>query len=281
MMERFIAPKKLDEALDVLAEPSPPVVLAGGTDLWPQWTAGAKKPQRVISLHRLDELRQIERTDGCLRIGACVTHSELVRSELVAQGVPSLAEAAATVGAVQIQNRGTIGGNIANASPAADLPPPLLAANAEVELHSSKGARRVPLARFYRGYRDLDRAMDELLVAIHVPMLSSGTLERFRKIGTRRAQAISKVVGACRLTCDSEGRIEDAHLAFGSVAPVPILLDALGEWLIGKKPDDETRRAASKRASEAVRPIDDVRSSAHYRRHVLGQMVAAWLSELL
>ncbi|MBW2736634.1 MAG: hypothetical protein JRH20_29960, partial [Deltaproteobacteria bacterium] len=132
----------------------------------------------------------------------------------------------------------------------------------------------------YRGYRELDRESDELLVAVHVPALPSGTLERFRKVGTRRAQAISKVVGACRLALDEKGTISHAALGFGSVGPVTMALDELASWLIGKEPTPEIGERAAQLASEAVQPMDDIRSTADYRRHVVGRIVKAWIVEL-
>lgn len=279
-MSEFLAPDRLEQALQALANPSErPVVLAGGTDLWPQWTGGlTPRPERVLSLHRLRELRTIELVEdqGVLRIGAGCTHGDLVRSELVRQACPAVAEAAATIGAVQIQNRGTVGGNLVNGSPAADLPPPLAAAGAEVELASVDGPRCVALERFYTGYRALDRRPDELLVAVRVPALPAGAHERFTKVGTRRAQAISKVVGACRLEL-ADGAIARAGIAFGSVAPIVLRLHALEQWLVGRAPDARTAAEAETRAAAAVQPIDDLRSSADYRRYVVGRLVRRWI----
>ena len=274
----WLAPTSLSEALSALARGSPPEILAGGTDLWPKWNAGQARPARLLSLHRLAELRRIERHEGgALRVGAMCTHAELCRSTEVRQACPALAEAAATIGAVQVQNQGTLGGNLVNASPAADLPPPLVAAGAEVELISTAGSRRVPLDRFYTGYRQLDRRPDELLVAVLVPALPRGARERFRKVGTRRAQAISKVVGSCRLELEADGTLARAALAFGSVAPVVVRLAELERWLAGRRADEATARGAEEQARAAVQPIDDVRSSADYRRHVVGRIVRGWI----
>jgi carbon-monoxide dehydrogenase medium subunit len=278
-MSAFLAPDSLEGALEHLRRQPGITVLAGGTDLWPQWTAGGARPDRVLSLHRLEALRLIELVGGKLRVGAAATHAELARSEAVRAACPALAEAAATVGAVQIQNRGTIGGNLVNASPAADLPPPLAAAGAEVELASAaRGARRVELAAFYRGYREIDRAPDELLTAVIVPALPAGGREAFYKVGTRRAQAISKVMGASRLTFAPDGAVATAGIAFGSVAPTVIRLTDLERWLIGRTPDEATADEAAGRAAAAVQPIDDLRSSAAYRAHVVGRLVHRWLA---
>jgi CO/xanthine dehydrogenase FAD-binding subunit len=263
------------------AAPGPgPVVLAGGTDLWPLWTTEGSCPSQVLSLHRIRELRVIEEQEGKLRIGATCTHTDLIRSALVRRSSPALAEAAATVGAAQIQNRGTIGGNIVNGSPAADLPPPLAAAEAVLELASTRGRRQVPLSGFFTGYRATVRREDELLVAVEVPLLPKGALERFRKVGTRRAQAISKVVGACRIALDADdGTIASVGIAFGSVAPTVLRLPELERWLTGRPPDRETAAEAESRAVTAVKPIDDLRSSAAYREHVVGRLVRRWIEE--
>jgi CO/xanthine dehydrogenase FAD-binding subunit len=274
----FLAPATLDEVLSVLADGAPLELLAGGTDLWPKWTAGLERPARVLSLHRLAALRGITHADGVLRVGATCTHTDLMRSPLVQQCCPALAEAAGTIGAIQIQNQGTIGGNLMNASPAADLPPPLVVAGARVELVSRQGTRLVPLDQFFLGYRRVDRRPDELMLSVMIPVLSSRSHEFFRKVGTRRAQAISKVVGSCRLTLAHDGTLRSIGLAFGSVAPTVIRLYDLERWLVGQRPTLELAQEAARRAEGAVNPIDDLRSSAVYRRHVLGRLVYQWIS---
>jgi CO/xanthine dehydrogenase FAD-binding subunit len=279
-MSQLLIPDTLEQALEAMARPEPPVVLAGGTDLWPLWTSGQEpRPEQVLSLHRLEALRRIEWTDGALRIGGACTHAQLVRSAEVRQSCPSLAESAATIGAQQIQNRGTVGGNLVGASPAADLPPPLAAAGASVELTSAAGTRAVPLDRFYLGYRQIDRRPDELLTAVRVPPLPDGAREHFRKVGTRRAQAISKVVGCCRIRLDDRGSISACGLAFGSVGATVVRLKELERWLRGRPADAATADEAGRRASAAVTPIDDLRSSADYRRYLVGQLTREWIAE--
>lgn len=272
----FVAPDSLQQALELLDGQR--VVMAGGTDLWPTWNAEGSRPRRVLSLHRLQELRGIQLQDGAVRVGATSTHGDLARSELVQEHCPALAQAAATVGAVQIQNRGTIGGNLVNASPAADLPPPLVAAGADVELVSARGTRQVPLDRFFTGYRQIDRHPDELLVAVHVPVLAAGAHEEFIKVGTRRAQAISKVMGACRLQLDDQGAIVRAGISFGSVAPTVVRLERVEQWLVGRQLGPHTAGEAEAMAADSVSPIDDLRSSAEYRRYVVGRLVNRWIS---
>ncbi len=273
----FFAPDTLGEALSILSNNPDTVVLAGGTDLWPLWTSGEARPDKVLSLHRLSALRAIELEDDHLRIGAACTHTDLVQSEVVARISPNLPLAAATIGAMQIQNQGTVGGNVVNASPAADLPPPLVAAEALVELSSDAGVRRVAIDAFYRGYRDIDRRPEELVTAVLVPPLPERGREHFRKVGTRRAQAISKVVGACRLHMADDGTIARAGVAFGSVGPTVVRAFGLETWLVGQTPNEVTADAAAQVARDLVKPIDDLRSSAAYRAHVCGVMVRNWV----
>ncbi len=276
----FIAPVTLDQALDELAAPDKPAVLAGGTDLWPQWTSSVEpRPAKVLSLHRLEGLRQLTSQGGWLRIGAACTHTQLVNSREVREFSPALAAAAATIGAIQIQNQGTIGGNLANASPAADLPPPLVAAGARLELASRCGTREVDLDRFFEGYRKIDLRADELIIAVRVPKLPPLGREHFRKVGTRRAQAISKVVGSCRLVLSAKGVFTAAGIAFGSVGPTVIRCTDLEQWLIGRRPDLETAEEAERMTRETLRPIDDLRSSADYRKHVAGRLVFRWVQD--
>ena len=273
----FNAPETLEEALIIRKREPQAVILAGGTDLWPQWSSGVPAPSRVISLHRMVRLRRIEVEDEFLRVGAACTHSDLVGNELVRKFCPALSEAAATVGAAQIQNRGTIGGNVVNGSPAADLPPPLVAAEALLELTSINGVRQVSIDAFYRGYKDVDLRPDELLTSVLIPPLPERAREHFHKVGTRRAQAISKVVGACRLEFGEDGTITRAGVAFGSVGPTVVRARDLERQLVGRVPDAPTAQRAAAMARGAVNPIDDLRSSAEYRVHVCGVMVRNWL----
>jgi CO/xanthine dehydrogenase FAD-binding subunit len=278
----LLTPDSLDEALAVLADAAahgaPLTLLAGGTDLLVKWSSGQPRPARVLSLHRLAELRTIALEDGAVRVGACCTHAQLSRSDEVRRACPALCEAAATVGAAQVQEQGTLGGNLVNASPAADLPPPLLAARAGVELVSREGRRRLPLDRFFVGYRKIDLRPDELLAAVHIPVLPERAFERFRKIGTRRAQAIAKVCGACRIERDEAGLVTSAGFAFGSVAPITVRLAGLEAWLGGRKLDEQTAEQAERLAIQSVQPIDDVRSTADYRRLMVGRLVREWLA---
>ena len=249
--------------------------LAGGTDLMVQITGElGEPPERVVDLWGLDELRGIEEEDGSLVIGALTTYTELRRSALVHERLPILADVAATIGAAQIQNRGTVGGNIANASPAGDTLPLLLATDAVIVLGSAAGERHVPAAEFWPAYRRTARRPDELVTAVRIP-LDAQRQVRFRKIGTRRAQAISKVVMALawRPGAGRDGAWRDVRLAIGSVAPTPVRASVTEAVLEGAPPTAETADRAAAVLEAEIHPIDDVRSTAAYRRAVAGRVL--------
>lgn len=267
------SPRSLSEAYSLLgAEAYRP--MAGGTDLLVQITGElVEPPDRVLDIWHLDELRGIRTESDALVLGALTTYAEMRRSPLVAEFLPALAEAAGTIGAAQIQNRGTIGGNVVNASPAGDMLPLLLATDAQLVVGSAAGERSVPAPEFWPSYRQTALAPNELLLRIAIP-LAGGRQVRFRKIGTRRAQAISKVAVALAWRADEEaGAWRDVRLALGSVAPTPVRAQLTEAVLEGRTPDEATAdRAASTLASE-LDPIDDVRSSADYRRAVAARVL--------
>ena len=266
------SPRSLPEAYALLAA-GDWTPIAGGTDLMVRITGeiGAP-PERLLDIWQLDALRGIEvAADGSLVIGALSTWTDLRRSALVLRHLPVLAEAAATIGAAQIQNRGTIGGNIVNASPAGDSLPVLLAADALVVLGSTRGERVVAASDFWTGYRQTARRPDELVLRLVVP-LPAGRRVRFRKVGTRRAQAISKVVMALAWRMDGEVW-RDVRVALGSVAATPIRVTAAEALLEGSTGDETTADLAAVAISAAISPIDDVRSTADYRREVTGRIL--------
>lgn len=277
----LLEPKTVAEALRVQAnEATRGLPLAGGTDLMVQWEAGVRKaPARVLNLKALAELRELRAEGATLIVGAGVTHALLRRSPLVQRHAPSLAEAAATVGGAQIQALGTIGGSIGNASPAGDLAPSLLVADARVVVASVRGERELPVAQFLVGYRKLDLAPDELIIRFHVPALPDGARETWRKLGPRAAQAISKVMGSYRGRVEN-GRIADFAVALGSVAPTAIRLPQTEAWLRGRALNADTLDGAEQRASAEVTPIADIRSTAEYRRWVSGRIVRGFLEHL-
>ncbi len=274
-------PQSLAEALQLLSVPQTRgTLLAGGTDLMVQWaTGGIPLPERAISVCAIAELGKIEESGENIIIGSAVTHSAIRNSSLVQTHLPALAQAAGTVGARQIQSRGTIGGSVANASPAGDLAPALLVTGGTVTVANKSREREVKLADFFLGYRKLDLQEDELIVHFSLPKKANGCSEAFRKLGPRKAQAISKVMGAYRATI-KEGKIESFSVALGSVAPTAIRLPKLEEWIEGKELDDTLLAEAEKRASDEVTPIDDIRSTANYRKWVSGRLVRFFLEEM-
>ena len=273
------SPRSLGEALAIL-DGAPHRPVAGGTDLLVQLTGElGEPPERVLDIWRLDELRGIRLESNALVVGALTTYSELRRSPLIAEFLPAFAEAAATIGAAQIQNRGTIGGNAANASPAGDMLPLLLACDAQLVVGSARGERWVAARDFWPEYRRTALAANELLLRISVPLATDRQV-RFRKVGTRRAQAISKVVMALAWHAH-EGATgwRDVRLALGSVAATPIRAPGTEAVLEGAEPDEKTAdRAASTLASE-LNPIDDVRSTADYRRAVAARVLHRLIRE--
>ena len=255
-------------------------LLAGGTDLIVQWESGVlRAPERVISIKGLPELEGIREVEGCIHVGALVTHAELRRSALVRQHLPALAAAAATVGGPQIQALGTIAGNVANASPAGDLAPALLITDGSVVVAGVDGERAVKLTDFFLRYREIDLGPKELIVRFELPKRTNAQAEAFRKLGPRAAQAISKVMAAHRATVQG-GMVQSCALAIGSVAPTVVRLPGFESWIVGKPLTEETFRAAEKKVAGEVRPIDDIRSTGEYRKWVSGRIVRGFLQDL-
>jgi len=279
-------PLTLAEAYDLLAGGDGWQPVAGGTDLMVQITGElGPPPQRVLDLWRLDELRGINLGGRELVLGALTTYTEIRRSPLCAKVLPALVEAAATIGAAQIQNRGTIGGNIVNASPAGDTLPIFLATDARIVLGSARGEREVAASDFWTGYRTTVRMPDELLIRVHIP-LPLGRQVRFRKVGTRRAQAISKVVMALAWRPNEVERPDsdpspwgDVRLALGSVAERPIRAPRTEAALEGAAPTLETADRAAATLADEIHPIDDVRSTAEYRRTVAARVLHRLIRE--
>lgn len=266
------SPRQLSEAYRLLTDGSPRPI-AGGTDLMVQITGElGEPPERVLDIWHLDELRGIRVEGDALVLGALTTYTEIRRSPLVAEFLPSLAEAAATIGAAQIQNRGTLGGNAVNASPAGDTLPILLATGAQIVLGSARGERTVAADDFWTAYRKTARADDELVLRLRIPLVPDREV-RFRKIGTRRAQAISKVVMAL-VWRPGEGQLwTDVRLALGSIAATPVRAPRAEAVLEGSAPDRATADRAAEALASEIHPIDDVRSTAEYRRAVASRVL--------
>jgi CO/xanthine dehydrogenase FAD-binding subunit len=277
-----VSPRSLGEAYGLLAEQRHRA-LAGGTDLQVQLTGEiGPAPDRVLDLWRLDELRGIRTAGGFLELGALTTYTDLRRSPACHEHVPALVEAAATIGAAQIQNRGTIGGNVMNASPAGDTLPVLLALDATMVVGSTRGEREIAASDFWPAYRRTAARPDELLVRLRIPLVADRT-QRFRKVGTRRAQAISKVVVAAAWqgdAVDAAGAVRHhVRIALGSVAPTPIRMTAVEALLEARRWDGGLVDAAVAVLAASIAPIDDVRSTAAYRRAAAGRVVRRILIE--
>ncbi len=273
-------PRTLDDALAMLRdEPGVWRPFAGGTDLMVLLEAGRLEHRKFFSIRHLSELRGVTESDGRVRIGALTTYTDVRRSELLTRHFPVLGRAARETGGIAIQNRGTVGGNIANASPAADTPPALLAYGAEVELVSASGARRVPYAEFHTGYKRTVMRADELIAAVLLPRPGEGARHHYRKVGTRRAQAISKVCFAALAEVEGD-TLGEVRIALGSVAPVVMRCPRTEELLRGRRLDGELAEAAAEELAREITPIDDVRSTARYRTRVARNLLAEFLSGL-
>jgi len=265
---QLISPSNLSEALDVLAKDNGKwQPFAGGTDLMVLLEAGKLPHKNYLNIWDLPELRGIEVTDSQVTLGALTTYTEIQDHETLRAEFPMLGQAASETGGLAIQNRGTLGGNIVNASPAADSPPALLAYDAELELVSAKGSRTIPYHSFHTGYKQMDIQPDELLRAIRLPRASAELTHYYRKVGTRKAQAISKVcfAGVARMNAD---QIADVRIALGSVAPIPIRCIQTEDSLRNKAINLGTLAAAKAALTTEIAPIDDLRSTRDYRLRV-------------
>lgn len=266
-----LRPRTLDEAVRRLEDDPSLVPTAGCTDLMVRSPEALHQMEKVIDLLAIDELRGIREVEGALEIGATTSFSEIRRSAAVRAAFPALAAAASVVGGWQIQNRATLGGNMANASPAGDSLPVLLALDALVVAAGARGFREIPYAEFHTGYRKTALQPGEIVASVRLPYLPQGSIQTFRKVGTREAQAISKIVVAMAGRLE-DGRIAELRLAAGSVAPIPVRLRAAEEAVLGLSPG-EAADLAGREAARAVTPIDDVRSTAEYRRFALERVV--------
>ena len=280
-----VSPRGLAEAYAILAD-GPARPIAGGTDLMVALTGEVgDPPERILNLWQLDELRGIVLDGDAVSLGALTTYTEIRRSPVCREHLPVLVEAAATIGAAQIQNRGTLGGNVVNASPAGDTLPVMLVADASFVLGSARGERVVPASAFWPAYRRTALAPDELLLRIRIPLLAMREM-RFRKVGTRRAQSISKVVVALgwrdpnlAAPLGPSAPWTDVRLALGSVAAVPIRASATEAVMEGRPPSPETADLAAETLAAELHPIDDVRSTAEYRRLVAARVLHRLIRE--
>src|ERR1700757_650538 len=276
----LVAPGSLSAVVSLLAQaPSEWLPIAGGTDVMVQFASGRLAARKLVSLWNLPELRRIDVTPAEVIIGAGCTYTDVLTHEIVLREFPLLASAARWTGGIANQNRGTLGGNIVNASPAADSLPALLVYEAELILVSVRGERRVRYVDFHTGYKKTLLAPDELIQTICLPRLFSRYVSHARKVGARNAQAISKVCIAA-LGRVANNVVADVRIALGSIAPIPLRLRETEQAVTGRPVDSALLLVARKTAIAEVRPIDDVRSTARYRATVAGNLVVEFLNRL-
>ncbi|HEX5888845.1 MAG TPA: xanthine dehydrogenase family protein subunit M [Pyrinomonadaceae bacterium] len=277
---QLTTPRSLADVLSLLAnEPGVWKPFAGGTDLMVLLEAGKLEHHNYVNLWHLAELRGIDTSGAHVTLGALTTYTDVQAHPVLRNEFPMLCRAASETGGLAIQNRGTLGGNIVNASPAADSPPALLAYDAELELVSSQGSRWLPYQDFHTGYKQMRIRPDELLARIRLPRNTAGATHYYRKVGTRKAQAISKVCFAA-IGRTNNGHVDDVRLALGSVAPIVVRCVQTEAAIKGQKPDDATVKSAKASLLREISPIDDLRSTASYRLQVASNLLADFVATL-
>jgi CO/xanthine dehydrogenase FAD-binding subunit len=277
---QLVAPANLQEALALLnREPGQWMPIAGGTDIMVVYSAGKFPPRQLLTIAAFSELRSIELTPDEVRIGSGTTYTDVRKHPVLSVEFPLLARSASWTGGIANQNRGTLGGNIANASPAGDSLPVLLAYDAELILISARGERRVPYRTFHTGYKKMQLGADELIGSIILRRPPPKMFHYSRKVGARKAQAISKVfLAAVGETTDK--KVVAVRLAAGSVGPTPIRLIKTEQALLGQALTPELIEHAREILAQEIQPIDDIRSTAEYRIAVLGNLCAEFLHDL-
>ena len=277
---QLISPTTLGEALDVLAqEKGVWQPFAGGTDLMVLLESGKLPHKNYLNIWNLAELRGIEVSAEHITLGALTTYTDVQAHSVLREEFPMLCQAASETGGLAIQNRGTLGGNVVNASPAADSPPALLAYDAEVELISAKGSRWVPYQGFHTGYKQTIMQSAELLARIRLPRSPAKQISYYRKVGTRKAQAISKVCFAATATIN-EGVVDVIRIVLGSVAPIPLRCQKTEAVLQGAALDESAIAKARAELSREITPIDDIRSTSDYRLRVSLNLLEDFLRQL-
>ena len=274
---RLLRPRSVEEALRFYAGHPGAVPLAGGTDFMVAWNAGEANGRTILDLSRLATWKRISETKTGVRIGTLVTHRQLQLHPGIRKRLPLLVEACATIGGRQIQARGTLGGNIANASPAGDTFPPLAVYKARVRLRSRRESRTLPFLDVFTGVKRTALAPGELVDSIEIDFPRRPSRQSFRKVGTRAASAISKTVAAGLLWLSSDGRIREVRFALGSMAPTVRRLPSVESFLEGKKPTPGIVEEAAARLEKDVSPIDDLRSTRAYRLEVSRNLLRAFL----
>ncbi len=279
MRFNYHQPNSLQEALEILAREEDARLLAGGTDLLVYIQDGLANPAKLVDIGGLEELKEIVEEDGRIAVGALVTHAEAAASPLIREKALALAEGCAEVGSPQIRNRGTIGGNLANASPSADSAPPLYVLGAALKLQSLQGEREVPIEDFLVGVKKSVLRPDEIIVRVTFPPLSPTARGFFRKLGQRKALAIAKVSVAGTVDL-REKTVASVRLALGAVATTPLRAIVTESYLEGRELDKKTIAEAARLIREESKAISDIRSTADYRDEMTGTLLARALEEI-
>ncbi len=270
--------ESLEEALKLLSKVEEPTIIAGGTDLIPAMRDGLE-PMSIVDISRIEELEYIRRENGYVKIGCLTTISTLESSDIIQSYAYSLAEASRLMASIHVRNKATIGGNLCNASPAADTAPPLLTYDAEVVLASASGSRVVKLNQFFKGPKKTCLRKNELLVEVRFKP-AGRSASCFMKLGRRTSFTMSIVSAAVKVEVDG-GRLRNVRIALGSVAPMPVRALRSEKFLEGKKPTQENISMAAKLVLKDISPITDVRSTAEYRKKVSQVLVMDALKKAL
>jgi CO/xanthine dehydrogenase FAD-binding subunit len=277
---QFIAPGSLPAVLELLAAaPGEWTPIAGGTELMVAHAAGRLEASKLVSLWGIADLRFIETKADSIAIGAGATFRDLRAHAGIASQLPLLAKAASWIGCIANQSRATLGGNLVNGSPAADSSPALLVYDAEIELISLRGRRRIPYSAFHTGYKRNVMALDELLYAIHLPLRFAHHRQYLRKVGTRRAMAIAKVALAATALLEN-GLLREIRLGAASLAAFPVRLYQTESLLLSQPIDTRTLQSARNALLAEAKPIDDIRSTAEYRTRVAANLLDEFLLQL-
>ncbi len=273
---KVIVPDTLKEALQLLNDNPHFLLLAGGTDIMVMFERGKLEQKILLDISRFSELKKITVTDTHIHIGALATFSQIAQCKELQDELPNLVQAAKQTGAIAIQNRGTLGGNIANASPAGDSLPALLVYDAQIELTSFQNIRQVVYSQFHTGYKKTVRSQNEIITKVSLVRKKFDS-HYFRKVGTRNAQAISKIVFAGVLEKDDNNNIKEIRIAIGSAAPIPLRCVQTELSLLNKKIDDSVFRNAGNILMSEIMPIDDIRSTEYYRRIISKNLLSEFL----
>ena len=275
---KVLRPRSVRETIALYGRHPDAIPFAGGTDFMVMWNAGHLNGKTVLDLSRIDAWSRIRKKKNSLSVGALATHWQIQKNDSIRKTFPLLAEACATIGGIQIQTRGTLGGNIANASPAGDTFPPLAVYDALVHTVSPRGARTFPFLVIFAGVKQITLEPSELIASVEIPYPSPRpSRHMFRKVGTRAASAISKTVATGLVWLKRDGTIGELRFALGSMAPTVRRLRAVETYVAGKKPTKRVIEKARLLVEEDVSPIDDIRSTAEYRLEVSRNLLCGFL----